>query len=69
MRVEMLRVGDSGCFELPSEYNVNGVRINNIVIDNNILPPSTHVFVNPRKVTIKLIIPKDIKVYADIVQL
>jgi hypothetical protein len=62
----MLRIDESGCFEIPTEYDVNGIRINDIIIDENTLPKGQYVLVGPRKVDITLPIPKETKVFAEI---
>jgi hypothetical protein len=65
----MLRADKSGCFELPTEYDVNGVRINDVIIDENILPKNAYVLIGPRKVDITLAVPESTSVFADIEQL
>lgn len=66
MKIELLRVDDSGCFEVPTVYDTNGVRINEVVIDDNTLPKGAYVLIGPRKVDITLTVPKETKVYAEI---
>ena len=68
-KVEMVRIDDSNCFGLPIEYDISGVRIDNIIIDENVLPSGVYVFNGPRKVDISVRIPSGTKVMADITEL
>ena len=69
MKIEMVRVNDSGRFKLPDEYEAKCAKINRLSIDNNTLPPSTYALIGPRKADITILIPKETVVYADIDQL
>jgi hypothetical protein len=68
-KVEMVRIDDSNCFGLPIEYDNTGIRINNISIDENILPESSYIFHGPRKVDISIRVPEGTTVIADITEL
>ena len=69
MKIKMVKIDDSRCFGLPVEYDVKGVKIIEVSIDNNIIPKSRYAPIGERKVDINLVLPKETAVYAEIEQL
>ena len=68
-RIDLVRIDDSNYFAVPAEKDVEGVRIREVIIDNNTLPSSAYRLSGPRKVGITIRVPDDIIVSAEIDEL
>ena len=66
LKIELCRIENSNDFAVPSEYDVEGVRIESIIIDDNTLSEDSYTLIGPRKVDITHRVPDEVPVYAEI---
>lgn len=70
MRVELVKNLDAGgIYVVPSDMDHEGVRITAVFVDGNSVPSSNYTSYGPREVDLRLNIPADTKVEAEVDEL
>lgn len=70
MRVALVKNLDAGgIYVVPEEMDKEGVRITAVFVDGNKLPDTNYVSYGPRKVDLKLNMPTNTKVEAEVDEL